>query len=163
MMAKPTILLIPGAWHDGSIYHPLTTILRSRGFDAEPITLPSLGGPPSTSAYDDANYIQEKYLTPLINEGKEALIVVHSYAGVPGTECVRGFTRKDLEEQGKIGGVVGLVYIAASVVPKGWSVEKMVGKRIENLMEMNEVPISKHASISIRKSKKNDLSECRTE
>ncbi|KAL4966432.1 alpha/beta hydrolase [Aspergillus stella-maris] len=138
-MARPTILLIPGAWHDGSIYNPLAAILRSRGFDAQPITLPSLGGPPPTSAYDDAKYIQENYLAPLIDQGKEVIIVAHSYAGVPGTECVRGFARKDLVAQGKDGGVVGLIYIAASLVPKGWSVERMVGGRIEGLMEMNEV------------------------
>ncbi|KAL4952039.1 alpha/beta-hydrolase [Aspergillus filifer] len=137
-MTKPTILLMPGAWHDGSIYNPLAEILRSKGFEAEPITLPSLGVSPTTSAYDDATFIRDRYLNPLIGEGKEIIIVAHSYAGVPGTECVKGFAKKDLASQGQEGGVVGIIYIAASLVPKGWSVERMIGKRLDNLMEMNQ-------------------------
>ncbi|CEL11332.1 hypothetical protein ASPCAL14435 [Aspergillus calidoustus] len=133
---KPTILLIPGAWHRGSTFEPVAKILREQGYEAEAITLPSVGGPSSTTAYDDARHVQETYLTSLVAEGKEVIIVMHSYAGIPGTECVKGFARKDLAAQGKHGGVVGLVYIAAFLVPAGASVATFLPDGLDSFMAL---------------------------
>jgi hypothetical protein len=133
---KPTILLIPGAWHRGSTFEPVAKILREQGYEAEAITLPSVGGPSSTTAYDDARHVQETYLTSLVAEGKEVIIVMHSYAGIPGTECVKGFARKDLAAQGKHGGVVGLVYIAAFLVPAGASVATFLPDGLDSFMTL---------------------------
>jgi hypothetical protein len=133
---KPTILLVPGAWHKGSTFEPVATILRDQGYEAETITLPSAGGPASTTAYDDAKYIQRQYLSPLVSSEKEVILVMHSYAGVPGTESVKGFARKDLAEQGKKGGVVGLVYLSAFIVPTGASVATLLPGGLDGFMTM---------------------------
>ncbi|WP_227487675.1 alpha/beta fold hydrolase, partial [Nocardioides malaquae] len=85
--------------------------------EAETITLPSAGGPASTTAYDDAEHIQRQYLEPLISSKRNVILLMHSYAGVPGTESDKGFARKDLAAQGKKGGVVGLVYLSSFIVP----------------------------------------------
>ncbi|KAL3490734.1 alpha/beta-hydrolase [Aspergillus germanicus] len=134
----PTVLLIPGAWHQGSTFEPVAKILREQGYEAETVTLPSVGGPSSTTAYDDARHIQETYLTKLVADGKEVIIVMHSYAGIPGTECVKGFARKDIAAQGKKGGVVGLVYIAAFLVPPGASVASFLPNGLDSFMILKD-------------------------
>lgn len=121
MTEKPTILLIPGAWHQGSAFEPVAHILRAQEYQAETITLPSAGGPTSTTAYDDAEHIRKTYLNDLVAQGKEIIIVMHSYGGIPGTECVKGLARRDLAAQGKNGGVVSLIYLSAFLVPAGES------------------------------------------
>ncbi|KAL3466967.1 alpha/beta-hydrolase [Aspergillus heterothallicus] len=133
---KPTVLLIPGAWHQGSTFEPVAKVLREMGYDAETITLPSVGGPSSTTAYDDANHIQDKYLSDLVAEGKEVIIVMHSYAGIPGTESVKGFAKRELAAQGKQGGVVAIVYIAAFLVPLGASVASFLPDGLDSFMTL---------------------------
>lgn len=133
---NPTILLIPGAWHKGTTFDPVATILRDQGYQAETITLPSVGGPASTTAYDDAEYIQRQYFQRLISSEKNVILVMHSYAGVPGTESVKSFARKDLAGQGKKGGVVGLIYLSSFIVPAGASVATLLPGGLDSFMTM---------------------------
>ncbi|KAJ5091386.1 alpha/beta-hydrolase [Penicillium alfredii] len=98
---KPIILFIPGAWHQGGIFEPVANILRAQGYQAEPITLPSVGGLTSTNAYDDAEHICKTHLNDLVAQGKEVILVMHSYGGIPGTESVKGLARKDIAAQGE--------------------------------------------------------------
>jgi hypothetical protein len=122
---KPTIVLIPGAWHAGSTYEPVAALLRAQGYPAETLTLLSAGGPPSTSVAEDAEHIR-KTLEPLIEQGKEVVLALHSYSGVPGSECVKGLTRKELEAQGKKGGIVAMVFVAAFLLPAGHSIDSFL-------------------------------------
>jgi hypothetical protein len=137
MTTKPTILLIPGAWHTGSTFEPVANILRAQGYQAEPVTLPSAGGPTSATAYDDAEHIQKTYLNDLVAQGKEVILVMHSYGGIPGTECVKGFARSHLAAQGKKGGVVSLIYQSAFIVPAGASVESFLPGGLDRFMIMD--------------------------
>ncbi|KAH7111148.1 Alpha/beta hydrolase fold-1 [Dactylonectria estremocensis] len=122
-LEKPTILLLPGAWHRGSTFEPVAALLRRQGYPVETPTLLSAGGPTSTTVADDAAHIQKRYLTGLITQGKEVVVVMHSYSGIPGTDAVKGHTRKDVAAQGRKGGVVALVYMAAFLIPAGQSVD----------------------------------------
>ncbi|KAJ5805295.1 alpha/beta-hydrolase [Penicillium riverlandense] len=131
---KPTVLLIPGAWHQGSTFEPVANILRAQGYQAETITLPSAGGPASTTAYDDADHIRKAYLDDLVAQGKEVIIVMHSYGGIPGTESVKGLARKDLIAKGKKGGVISLIYQSAFLVPAGASVESFLPGGLDRYM-----------------------------
>lgn len=131
---KPVILLIPGAWHQGWLYDIVAEKLRAVGYQAEGITLLSAGGSPSATACDDANHIRDAYLNRLVAEGKEVIIYMHSYGGVPGTECVKGFARKDLAAQGKKGGVISLIYQSALIVPAGVSVQSFLPGEFEGSM-----------------------------
>lgn len=89
----------------------------------ETLTLLSVGGPTSTTVADDAAYIQKRYLDDLISQGKEVVVVMHSYGGIPGTESVKGRTRRDMTAQAKKGGVVALIYMAAFLISAGQSVD----------------------------------------
>lgn len=149
---KPTILLIPGAWHQGSTFEPVANIFRARGYEAETITLPSAGGPASTTAYDDAAYIQNTYLKPLVGQEKEVVLVMHSYAGVPGTESVKGFARKDIAAQGKKGGVISLIYQAAFLLPGGASIESFLPGGLDTFMTL-EVSSTTYLALQLAKRK----------
>ncbi|KAF5860703.1 hypothetical protein ETB97_001210 [Aspergillus alliaceus] len=134
---KPTILLIPGAWHQGSTFEPVAKILRAQGYQVETVTLPSAGGPKSTTAYDDAEHIQKAYLNDLIAQGKEVILVMHSYGGIPGTESVKGFARKDIATKGRKGGVVSLIYQSAFLVPAGASIASFMPGGLDYFMTMD--------------------------
>lgn len=136
---KPVILLVPGAWHQGQSWRLVTELLQGQGYQVEPVTLPSAGGPPSTTALDDAEYIQRTYLEGLIAQGREVIIVMHSYSGVPGTECVKGFARKDIAAQGKPGGVIALVYVAAFLIPAGQSLAMSLPSDSPKLIKPGDV------------------------
>ncbi|KAJ6111767.1 hypothetical protein N7523_007828 [Penicillium sp. IBT 18751x] len=123
MSIKPTILLIPGAWHEAGIFDTVAAILRAQGYPVESMTLPSAGGPVSTTVADDAEYIRGQYLKELVEQGKEVVMVMHSYSGIPGTESIKGLARKDLAAQGKQGGVIAIVYISAFLIPAGKTLE----------------------------------------
>lgn len=131
---KPTILLVPGAWHRGSVFEPVATLLRTKGYPVETFTLLSAGGPTSTTVADDAAYIQRKYLDGLVSQGKEVVVVMHSYGGIPGTESIKGHTRKDVAAQDRKGGVVALIYIAAFLISAGQSVDSFLPDGAASIM-----------------------------
>ncbi|KAJ5111325.1 hypothetical protein N7532_001860 [Penicillium argentinense] len=132
--SKPSVLLIPGAWHQGEAWMLVADLLRDQGYYAEPLTLPSAGGPSSSTIADDAEFIRNKYLNDLIAQGRDVIVVMHSYGGVPGTECVKGFARKDLAAQGKPGGVVALVYVTAYLIHAGESLSSSLPKTEPNII-----------------------------
>jgi hypothetical protein len=136
MAEKPGIVLIPGAWHQGDTFEPVAHILRSLGYQAETVTLPSAGGAPSTTAYDDAEHIRKAHLDNMIAQGKNIIMVLHSYAGLPGTESVKGLTCRDLAAEGKKGGVAGLVYMSNLIPRAGASIETTLPVGIDSLMTM---------------------------
>ena len=52
-------------------------------------------------------------------EGKEILLVLHSYGGVPGCQTVSGLDRSRLKREDKPGGVVHVLFLAALLVEQG--------------------------------------------
>lgn len=131
---KPVILLIPGAWHQAQTFDPVVSILQAQGYRAEAMKLLSAGGPPSTNLADDAEHIRQTSLNHLIAQGKEVVVVMHSYSGLPGTESVKGLLRTDLAAQGKNGGVVALVYITAFLLKAGESVQSIMPDGLDPVM-----------------------------
>lgn len=72
--------------------------------------------------YDDSEYIRQNYLKDLVAHSREVVIVMHSYSGLPGTECIKGFARQDCLAQDLNGSIVGLLYISSLVVLAGNSI-----------------------------------------
>ena len=78
---------------------------------------------------DDAAHIHGVIDALINHDGKDVLVAMHSYGGIPGTQAVRGLTRKEREkqqQQGRTlreGGVVGLVYVSSLLVNEGESSE----------------------------------------
>lgn len=68
-----------------------------------------------------------KLLAPLLEVGKDIVLVMHSYGGPPGSVAARGQSKTERKSRGLKGGVIGLVFIAALLAPEGASLRDMVG------------------------------------
>lgn len=129
-LARPTIVIIPGAFHIPSHFSSLCAQLEKAGYATASIQLPSVD--PSTPAaaavgtpYNDALFIREKLLLPLIEgEGKDVVLLMHSYGGSPGNGSAVGLSKKGRERDEKKGGVVGLVFVSAYVAKEGQNIRE---------------------------------------
>jgi surfactin synthase thioesterase subunit len=119
----PTIVLIPGSFGNRNLYATFLDKLASAGFEAHFITLPSTirrtEGPPPTLK-DDADLVHSK-VAKLVDEGKEVMLMAHSYGGMVATECAKGLVKPDRQAAGKSGGVVHVILIAALMPQEGES------------------------------------------
>lgn len=140
---KPTILLIPGAWFHPSTYDAFLSRLQHLSFPTAYASYPSLNPshPASADAAADTETVLKRSLLPLIEtEGRDVVIVMHSYGGVPGSGAARGLSKVQRSGEGKKGGVVGLVHISGFVLPGGASVADGQGGELPGWVKQNEVP-----------------------
>ena len=133
-MSKPSVILIPGSYCLIEIYQPLIDAISGAGYEVTPLALPTVGprsgeGRPSAapSMYDDAAAIASK-TEQLADQGKNVVLLGHSYAGVPMTQSVKGLSRTERSAQGKRGGVVHLAYYAALVPPLNESAASLLSR-----------------------------------
>ena len=123
-MSKPSILLIPGSFALPEFYDPVLNAVAAKGYEIRALHLPSVGlktgpreGSPPTM-YDDAAFIAKEAET-LADEGKDVVLVAHSYGGVPVTESTKGLGKEERQKQGKKGGIVSLAYMTCLVPAVG--------------------------------------------
>ncbi|KAI9931995.1 hypothetical protein ASPWEDRAFT_40178 [Aspergillus wentii DTO 134E9] len=127
MPSKPTIVLVLGAWCLPPVYEQLQSRLSRRNIPSESPAHPSIGAePPTKTLTDDVSSLRQT-LTKLVEEGKDVVVVGHSYGGVVTSNAVEGLSKADRSRQGKKGGVVLVVYMSAFVLPKGTSLKDMLG------------------------------------
>ena len=63
-----------------------------------------------------------------MREGKEVVLAMHSYGGLPGGGAVSGLEKRSCEAMGKKGGVVAMIWMASFVVSKGVALSEMAEK-----------------------------------
>lgn len=124
-----TILFVPGAWITPVAYQPFLQTLSGAGYDTRFAAYPSLD-PKDPTVQDveaDTKAIAST-LKPLVEEeGKDVLIILHSYAGMPGAAAATHLSKTQRAKEGKAGGVIGLLFIGAFVVPEGLSCAGLQG------------------------------------
>ncbi|KAJ6078956.1 hypothetical protein N7467_008709 [Penicillium canescens] len=124
-----TILFVPGAWLTPLFYQPFLQALTGSGYDVRYAGYPSLD-PKEPSGIDcqaDTDAIGA-ILRPLVeDEGKDVLLFMHSYAGMPGAAAATGLAKSQRTQEGKAGGVVGLLFLGAFVVAEGSSCAGLMG------------------------------------
>jgi pimeloyl-ACP methyl ester carboxylesterase len=120
-MSKPTIVCVPGAWHTPEIYAKVLNILSGYGYPTLALALPSAGAsPPHADFNGDVEGIRE-CLTELVEEGKDVVLVMHSYTGMPGAQAPAGLDKKERQAANLKGGVIRLVFIMAFAMPEGFT------------------------------------------
>ena len=122
---KPTILIVPGSWHPPSAFDTFTPHLISAGYSTQVASLSSVGPGPSSfpSCTDDAHAIRQDFLLPLLeSQGKDVLIVAHSYGAIPGSGAAAGLSKNIRQSQGLSGGVIGIVFISGFILREGMSI-----------------------------------------
>ncbi|OAX83797.1 hypothetical protein ACJ72_01834 [Emergomyces africanus] len=136
-LAKPHIALISGAWHSPVHYQELSNFLEKAGYLVSSIRLPSVGSsdPKKESVNGDAIAIRENLLLPLLDDGKDVVMVMHSYGGCPGSAAAAGLSKTERKTGG---GVIGLIYIAAFLAREGDSLLSALGGKFDPWVIINE-------------------------
>ncbi len=119
-MSRISILVIPGACGRPEHYDPVMNPVAEKGYEIRGLHLPSVApktGPevPPATMYDDAAFIANE-VAKLADEGKDVILLPHSYGGVPTTQSTKGLSKRERQVEGKKGGVVRIAYMT-SLVP----------------------------------------------
>lgn len=135
------IVLCHGSYHTPAPYEPLLEAFKAQGIGAycpqlptsDPAKLnigdvdnPDYDREPPTGGYpqgeEDAQ-VALGVLQPLIDEGKKVLVIAHSAGGWVATEVARPELQFNARESnGLAGGIIGILYMGAFVIPVGESV-----------------------------------------
>ncbi|CAI7633112.1 unnamed protein product [Penicillium discolor] len=118
-----TILFVPGAWIAPSFYGPFLQALTVAGYDIHFAAYPSFNpeDPTTTTCQADTNAITVTLKSLVEDEGKDVLVFMYSYGGMPGAAAATGLAKSQRAREGKAGGVIGLLFLAAFLVPEGSS------------------------------------------
>jgi pimeloyl-ACP methyl ester carboxylesterase len=119
--SKPTVLLVPGAWHSAEAYDLVVPLLRDEGYPVVTVDLPSVGAEPPVESFDEDVAKVRESVESLVSLGTFVVVVLHSYSGICGGQAMRGLGISDRRAMGQDGGVLRLVYIAAVALPEGVS------------------------------------------
>ena len=118
-MSKPTYVLLPGAWHSPDIYGDVVGLLAKHGYPAISLPLPSFDAtlPHHDFSLDVAAI--RSCIAELISKDKDVILVVHSYAGLPGGQATKDLGKKEREAQGLKVGIIRYVVINGFVTIPG--------------------------------------------
>jgi pimeloyl-ACP methyl ester carboxylesterase len=121
---KPTVVLVHGAWADGSSWAAVTTKLQRQGFTVDVVPNPLRG------VASDAQYLRD-YLATVTGP---IVLVGHSYAGMVITNAATGNAN-----------VRALVYVDAFIPQQGDTVQALAGAQpgsgLDPNTTINAVPI----------------------
>ncbi|KAI1271284.1 alpha/beta-hydrolase [Xylaria sp. FL0933] len=121
MATKPTIVFIPGMFHTPWFFDGLRNHVSRRGYDTEASSLASAGATVAVAKEGlsgDAKRVRS-LLTDLIDEGKEIVIVAHSYGGLVASNAVAGLNIQKRSAAGMKGGIILILFLAGIVLPSG--------------------------------------------
>lgn len=117
---KPTILFVPGAFHTEAHFQPLSDILEKSSFPTVTASPPTQTHPGVEMNYKEDIKSVRLLLETLVNkEGREVILVPHSYGGVIASQAVKGLERSQIRAEGRPGGIIQVFFINALFVAKG--------------------------------------------
>ncbi|TVY90584.1 hypothetical protein LAWI1_G007608 [Lachnellula willkommii] len=139
MASKPTIALVPGAWHTPAHFDALSSLLNAEGYPTASKQLPSVdtATPNTTTTQGDSQFIVDQVLTPLLDDGKDIILLVHSYGGSPGGAAANGLSKAERTAAGKKGGIIGLIYVAAFIAPNNISIHTLTGGKFRDWVQID--------------------------
>ncbi|EXJ73903.1 uncharacterized protein A1O5_02197 [Cladophialophora psammophila CBS 110553] len=133
-MSNPSIIFIPGSYVLLPVYQPLFDAVSEAGYEIKGIHPPTVGlssrqgrESPAPSMYDDAAVIAQA-AEKLADQGKDVILMGHSYAGIPMSQSTKGLGKEERRAQGKPGGIVQLAFISCLVPAIGSSAASLLGR-----------------------------------
>lgn len=124
---RPFFVIVPGASQNPAHYGYLSHLLLQAGYPVFSALLPSVGADGKVSADDDAEYVRNKMIIPVLeHEEHDVILIMHSYSSVPGSAAAKGLSKKERESQGKKTGIIGQIFIS-SILAKGGDENTIVG------------------------------------
>ncbi|KAJ4310183.1 hypothetical protein N0V84_011101 [Fusarium piperis] len=139
MSDKPVLLFVTGAWHPPKCYEGLKNALIDLGYECVIPKMPTVGADSHgvTWKADKAKIIEtsETYFA----EGREVVLIAHSYGGIPATAATEGQGTRERAEKGLRGGFHSILFIAAFAIPvKGWDLITTFGGAYPEWLETGE-------------------------
>ena len=126
---KPIILIVPGGFFSPEPYATVKNLLEQQGHETIVAKLTVCGDLSSKTpasqewkdmagkgATDDVNHIHS-LLVPLLDQGRKAVIVAHSYGSLPGMLSIEGQTVAERAARGCVGGITAFVSVAGFAYP----------------------------------------------
>lgn len=148
MVEKPVFLFVPGAWHSPRSYDAVAKLLAAQGYKYKYVHLASVGASHQIQPNDADVQIIQNATQDLLDEGKNVVLVMHSYGGAVGSEAMKYFIDEatgQFREQKNAAKVVRMVWLASFVLPKGGSLMAALG--------FKDTPVSGKRSLHLRVSK----------
>ncbi|KAM0205294.1 hypothetical protein ACHAPQ_009607 [Fusarium lateritium] len=128
----PTILAVPGAWHTVESFDTVKKIFTDRNYDFVSQNAPGIIDANATVTGDAAS-LRTNLLEPLVEAGKDVIVMMHSYGGMYGSQAVQGLSKREREQSGKQGGVISLIYVSAVTPLAGKTTLDMMGTDAQHL------------------------------
>lgn len=146
-MSKPLVIIVPGSFTFPPLYESFLTAVRERGQDIECLHLLSSGvaagqgrdGLPTM--YDDAALVA-KEVEKHADQGRDIILLPHSYGGIPATESIKGLSKAERKKQGKAGGVVEIAYMTCLVPGEGETALNVIANMPEENNTQPEIDVS---------------------
>lgn len=126
---KPVIMIVPGGFCSPQTYEHVEQLLHQQGYETIVLKLTVCGDLSSKTAAsrewrdmaekgvaDDVKLIHS-LLLPLLDQGRKAVIVAHSYGSVPAMLSIEGQTVAERAERNSIGGIIAYVNVAGFAHP----------------------------------------------
>ncbi|ETI22432.1 hypothetical protein G647_06507 [Cladophialophora carrionii CBS 160.54] len=137
---KPVFVIVPGSFSPAPFYADVVDALRSHGYEAIVETLPSSARSPrrgekAATMQDDTDLFRD-IVEKLADQGKDVVIVTHSYGGIPGTECSKGLSKEERKAAGKAGGISRFVYVTSVVPTPGNSLKDLMGELVPSFINI---------------------------
>ena len=139
----PILLLVQGSFQIPQVYQDFVRDLGSRGYCVVHPRLPSCSDMehpdfPKRSLADDATAVRAELGRLIEHEGKDVVVIMHSYGGLVGSEAVtEELGRTKRKEKGLPGGVIHLFYYSAFLLEEGQSVLSAFGESPNNDVKVN--------------------------
>jgi hypothetical protein len=143
-MSKPAIIFVPGAWIPKTSYASFLHALEKEEFTVHYASYPSFDPVDSLNASceRDAEVIRNDVIKPLVeDQGQEVVVLMHSYASMPGSAAASGLSKTERIRNGQSGGVIGLICIGAFLVPQGLSCAGLQGGKLPDWILHDQVGI----------------------
>lgn len=144
----PVIFLVHGAYGGPQLYAPLTERLRARGFEVLTPRNPTLGPDAAARHTADDTRALQALAAPLFAEGRDVVLLAHSFGGVTAAHAAVGHTVTERAAAGEAGGFRAIVYFGAFIIPKGVDLTTIVGG--EAAPFVNPGPLYKGVSLHPR-------------
>jgi pimeloyl-ACP methyl ester carboxylesterase len=141
MSAKPTVVFVPGAGHTAEVWNKVIALLEAQHFKCIPVTLPSTLSNPSATFFDDIKAVQEPIISEM-SQGRDIVVVVHSYGGAVGCSAVKGLTRPKQDNTSPktetTGHVIGIASMASGFGPSGMTFADALGGKLPPSWNVDE-------------------------
>ncbi|RGP58786.1 hypothetical protein FLONG3_11385 [Fusarium longipes] len=120
---KPAVVIVPGNFSLPRFWNTIKQSVQDKGYPVEVVGLESSREETIDPAPGLADDVKEasSVLNKHIDEGKDVVLLMHSYGGMVGTEATRGLSRVEREKAGLKGGIIRLVFLASVFAPPGRS------------------------------------------